>query len=95
MSVYFVVNCSVTDKALLDGYRQAASSSGGLVPRKILAVDDECETVEGTPAGSRTVLLEFETKEDFRTWYHSPEYQSAVGKRFAATDGFAVLANGL
>ena len=95
MSVYFVVNCSVNDKALLDEYMQAASSSVGLVPVKILAMDDGCETVEGTPAGSRTVLLEFDTKEDFRTWYDSPEYQSAVGKRLAATDGFAVLADGL
>ena len=58
-------------------------------------MDNDAETIEGTPAGSRVVLLEFASKDDFRTWYHSPEYQGVVGKRFAATDGFGVLVNGV
>jgi uncharacterized protein (DUF1330 family) len=95
MSVYFVVNCSIKDMALLEEYMAGAGSSIGLVPVKVLAVDNESETVEGTPAGSRTVLLEFENKDDFRTWYDSKEYQAAIGKRHAATDGFAVLAQGI
>lgn len=94
MSYYFVVNCSITDPAMLGEYLQAAGASAGLVPMKILAMDDHCATVEGTPAGSRTVLLEFESEADFRTWYDSPEYQAAIGKRLAATDGFAVGVNG-
>jgi uncharacterized protein (DUF1330 family) len=80
---------------MLGEYMQAAGSSVGLVPLKVLAMDDACTTIEGTPAGSRTVLLEFEDEADFRTWYDSPEYQAAVGKRLAATEGFAVLAKGL
>ena len=94
MPVYFVVNAAIKDMALLNDYVQAAGASAGVVPIKVLAMDNECEVVEGTPAGSRTVILEFESKDDFRTWYGSPEYQAVVGKRFAATDGFAVLAEG-
>jgi uncharacterized protein (DUF1330 family) len=40
------------------------------------------------------VILEFENKEGCRTWYESPAYQAIVGKRHAATEGFAVLVEG-
>ncbi len=94
MSAYFIVNCTIKNLDLLNEYIAGAGASLGVVPIKLLAMDNESETVEGTPAGSRTVLLEFETREAFRTWYDSPEYQAVVGKRLEATDGFAVLVNG-
>ena len=94
MSAYFVVNCSIKDMDLLNEYIQGARSGGAPVPLKLLAMDNECETVEGTPAGPRTVIVEFESKDDFRTWYNSAEYQAVIGKRFAATEGFALLAEG-
>lgn len=94
MSAYFIVNCTIKNLDLLNEYIAGAGASLGVVPLKLLAMDNESETVEGTPAGHRTVLLEFETKEAFRTWYDSPEYQAVVGKRLEATDGFAVLVNG-
>lgn len=94
MSAYFIVNCTIKNLGLLNEYIAGAGASLGVVPVKLLAMDNESETVEGTPAGSRTVLLEFETKEDFRTWYNSPEYQAVVGQRLDATDGFAVVVNG-
>ena len=50
--------------------------------------------IEGEAAGCRTVILEFESEADFRTWYDSPEYQAIIGKRHAATTGFAILAQG-
>ena len=95
MAVYFVVNGTVTDPGMLTEYVTAAGASGGLVPMKVLTMDAECTTVEGEPAGSRTVILEFESEADFRTWYDSPAYQEALPKRLGATTGFAVLAKGL
>lgn len=95
MAVYFVVNSSINDPALLDEYVQGAVATLGVVPLKLLALDAESKTIEGTPAGSRTVLLEFESEADFHTWYNSPEYQAVVGKRLAATEGFGVLVNGV
>jgi uncharacterized protein (DUF1330 family) len=95
MSAYFIVNCTIKDMDKLNEYLGGAMGTVGLVPVKVLVMDNECETVEGTPAGERTVVLEFESREDFRTWYDSPEYQAVVGKRFEATEGFGLLANGL
>jgi uncharacterized protein (DUF1330 family) len=94
MAAYLVVNCSITDRALLDEYVGGAGATLGVVPVKVLAMDDESETVEGEPAGSRTVILEFEDKAGFRTWYDSPAYQAIIGKRHAATEGFGVLVQG-
>ena len=90
-----MVNCSIDDQAMLEEYIAAAGASLAVVPLKLLAMDNDSETVEGTPPGSRTVLLEFASKDDFRTWYNSPEYQAAIGKRFAATTGFGVVFSGI
>ena len=95
MSVYFVVNSTIDDPALLDDYVQSAGATIGLVPIKVLAADVETKPVEGEAAGCRTVILEFDSEDDFRRWYDSPEYQAIIGKRHAATTGFGILAKGL
>jgi uncharacterized protein (DUF1330 family) len=91
MSVYMVVNSSIDNPELLDEYVRSAGASPATVPLKLIAIDAESKTIEGEPPGPRTVILEFESEEDFHTWYDSPEYQAIVGKRHAATTGFAVL----
>ena len=94
MGVYFVVNSSIDDPDLLDEYVRGASATLGLVPIKVLVLDTDSKPVEGTPPGPRTVILEFESEDDFHVWYDSPEYQAIVGKRHAATTGFGVLVQG-
>jgi uncharacterized protein (DUF1330 family) len=94
MPAYFVVNSTITDAAKLEAYVQAAVATLGIVPVKLLALDAESETIEGTPAGSRTVILEFGSKDDFHTWYKSAEYQAIIDQRLTSTGGFAVLVNG-
>ena len=95
MSTYLVVNSTIDDPELLDEYVQAAGATLGIVPLKLLALDVESKPVEGAAPGPRTVILEFESEEDFHTWYDSPEYQAIIGKRHAATTGFAIRAQGV
>ena len=95
MSVLFIANSTIDDPGLLDEYMQAAGATLGIVPLQVLAIDTEGTTVEGEPAGPRTVVLKFESEEDFRTWYDSSEYQAILGKRLAATTGFAILVKAL
>ena len=95
MSTYLVVNSTIDDPELLTEYVQAAGPTLGIVPVKVLAVDTESKTIEGEPAGPRTVILEFENEEDFHTWYESPAYQAIIGMRQASTTGFGVLVKGL
>ncbi len=95
MSVYLVVNSTIDNPELLDEYVQAAGATLGIVPLKLLALDTASKTIEGEPPGPRTVILGFESEEDFHTWYDSPQYQAIVGKRLAATTGFSVLVTGV
>jgi uncharacterized protein (DUF1330 family) len=95
MSVYFIANSTIDDQALLDEYVQAAGATLGLVELTLLAADLETDHVEGKAAGNRTVILEFGSEADFRTWYDSPEYQAIVDKRLSATTGFGILVHGV
>ena len=95
MSTYLVVNSTIDDPDMLAKYLEAAGATLGIVPLKLLAIDTESKPVEGTAPGPRTVILEFDSEKDFHTWYDSPEYQAIIGKRHAATTGFAVLVNGV
>jgi uncharacterized protein (DUF1330 family) len=95
MPAYFIAQYVVNDAKLYREYQKAAAptiqASGG----KLVAFDVAAETIEGTPPGPQTVILEFETPEAARAWYRSPAYQAIVGKRLAATRGFAVLSRSM
>jgi uncharacterized protein (DUF1330 family) len=41
------------------------------------------------------VILKFESTEAAKAWYGSPAYQAVVGKRLAATNGFAVISQSM
>ena len=45
--------------------------------------------------GPQTVIIKFESAEKAKAWYNSKEYQAVVGKRLAATSGFAVLSEAM
>jgi len=96
MSVYFVVNDSVKDMALLGEYYAGAGPTMATSTGKALVVEHAAETIEGNPRGSRVIVIEFPDREAAMAWYNSPEYQAVIGKRHAATeDGFMLLVNGL
>ena len=52
------------------------------------------ETLEGQWHGTQTVLLEFESVEAAKQWYHSDEYQAAAKLRQAAADCNGVIISG-
>jgi uncharacterized protein (DUF1330 family) len=95
MAAYFIAQYVVKDPKLYREYQSAAGptiqASGG----EVVAFDVAAETVEGTPPGPHTVIVKFESTEAAKAWYESPGYQAAVGKRLAATDGFAVISQSM
>lgn len=93
MSVYFIVNSTITDRAALDEYSAAAGATLGGIDMTLRVVTNEAETIEGQPAGARVVIIEFPDRDAFHAWYDSPAYQAIIGMRFASTNGFAVLAD--
>jgi len=95
MAAYFIAQYVVNDPKLYREYQVAAGptifASGG----EIVVFDIAAETIEGAPPGPQTVILKFESTAAAKAWYQSAEYQAVVGKRLAATTGFAVISQSM
>ena len=95
MAAYFIAQYVVNDPKLYREYQAGAAptiqASGG----EVVVFDVAGETIEGTPPGPQTVILKFESTEAAKAWYQSPGYQAVVGKRLAATKGFAIIAQSM
>jgi uncharacterized protein (DUF1330 family) len=91
MAAYFIAQYVVQDGELYREYQGGAGATIAAHGGELVAFDVAAETIEGTPPGPQTVIIKFESTEAAKGWYNSEEYQAVVGKRLAATDGFAVI----
>lgn len=92
---YMVVHLEVTDPQKFEEYRTQVPATIEQYGGKYLIRGGEMETLEGDPLPGRTVVLEFPSVEQARTWYNSPEYQAIVGLRLGASNGHAQIVEGL
>ena len=95
MSAYFVfVRDTMKDPAGYAAYGQKAGATfAGHEPR-LLALNGVVTAVEGaSPDG--VVIIEFPSVQAAKDWYHSPAYQAVVGERLAATEGRAMIVEGV
>lgn len=95
MAAYFIAQYVVNDPKLYREYQAAAAPTIHACGGEVVAFDVAAQTVEGTPPGPHTVIVKFESAEAAKAWYQSPAYQAAVGKRLAATNGFAVISQSM
>lgn len=91
MAAYFIAQYVVNNPAGYREYQQGAGPTIAKYGAELVAFDVAAETIEGTSPGPQTVILKFESVEKAKAWYNSPDYQAVVGKRLAATKGFAVI----
>jgi uncharacterized protein (DUF1330 family) len=95
MAAYFIAQYVVTNPQLYREYQGAAAKTIAASGGEVVAFDVAAETIEGEPPGPQTVIVKFESSDAAKAWYHSAEYQKALPKRLAATDGFAVLSQSM
>ena len=95
MAAYFIAQYVVKDPKLYREYQVAAASTIQECGGEVVAFDVAAEMIEGTPPGPHTVILKFASTEAVKAWYQSPKYQAVVGKRLAATHGFAVISQSM
>lgn len=93
MAAYIIASYRVTNPEPFQAYPPAATPTLITHGAEILAVDLGTEVIEGEPCPV-TVILRFESKEAARTWYNSPEYQSALPLRRDNSEGTLVLVQG-
>lgn len=95
MPVYVVAQGRVEKPELLAEYVARALPSIRAGGGRVVAFDETPEVVEGTIEHPRTVIVEFPTREAFRAWYDSPEYQAILPLRFESAPGTLIVARGL
>jgi uncharacterized protein (DUF1330 family) len=62
---------------------------------KLVGVDENVKILEGSWPFTRTVLIEFPSKELARAWYESDDYQAVVGLRHGPATSNLVMVSGL
>jgi len=95
MPYYFIANIKIHDES---GYIKYIEKSGEIFSKyngEYLAVDNNPDILEGNWQYTRTVIIKFETKEDFKNWYNSPEYKDILKYRLSSAHCDTILVKGL
>lgn len=91
---YVIITEDIHDPELMREYEKASTAALFAYDGHVLAVDHDVTTLEGTWAGTRTVMVEFESVEKARAWYESSEYAPALPIRQRAARCNAVIVAG-
>lgn len=95
MSVFAVAQLRIDNRELLDQYVEKVIPSLKIGGGRIIAFDETPDVIEGTIEYPRTVIIQFESKEAFRTWYDSAEYQAIIPMRLDAAPGTVIVVEGV
>lgn len=90
---YWIANVTVTDPDAYQGYQALAPAAFARFGARFLA-RGEAETLEGRD-WQRRVIIEFDSMDQARACYASPEYQAARQKRAGACEADIALIEGL
>lgn len=90
---YIIVRVDVTDPEAYAKYAAATGDAAKKYGAKPLARGGRYEALEGQ-ARARNVIMEFESFEQAKAYYNSPEYQAARQHRIGAAEGEFVLVEG-
>jgi uncharacterized protein (DUF1330 family) len=95
VKAFVIVQIAINDR---DGYHQYEIAGHQEIfdsfSGKLVGLDENVETVEGSWPCTRTVLIEFPTMELARGWYESDEYQAVVGLRHDSATSNLVIISG-
>ena len=94
MAYYFTAQIKINDENEYQKYIDRVDEIFSKFNGKYLAVDDSPKIIEGSWNYTRSVLIEFQTKNDFEKWYYSEEYQKILKHRLNAAECDSILIKG-
>ena len=94
MAAYIIADIDVTDPAGFEEYRQQVSPMIAKWGGKYLVRGGSMEKVEGDWAPKRLVVLEFESLERAKEFYHSEEYRPVMEIRHKTAVSNLVIVEG-
>lgn len=96
---YVVAEIQVTNPTAYEGYRALSTAAAAQYGGQFIARGGAREQLEGEDethnGGWRSVIIEFPSMEQARTWYNSPEYGKARAVRQANSIGRIFLVEGV
>ncbi|MBI3978935.1 MAG: DUF1330 domain-containing protein [Chloroflexi bacterium] len=91
MPAYVIVESKVTDPERYSGYGPLARPSIEQYGGKFIVRGGNPEALEGQWKPSRLVVIAFDSVEQAKRWYDSPEYRAARRQREGATEFFNMV----
>jgi uncharacterized protein (DUF1330 family) len=95
MKYYFVAQIKIHNQKEYQKYLDTIDEVFSQHKGKYLAVDSTPTIIEGKWDYSKSVIIEFSSKEEFEEWYYSNEYQAILKFRLNASTCDTILIEGL
>jgi len=95
MTVYIIAKFTIHDRSEYDLYESGFAEVFAKFDGKMLSVDEEPLVLSGDWQATRSVIIEFPSKESALTWMTSDEYQAIATHRNAGSTVTSILVKGL
>lgn len=95
MAAYIITNTEVFDNDAYGEYGKLAPDAIRKYGGEFLTRGGAAEVLEGSWTAHRIVVVRFDSVEQAKTMYNSPEYQAAKAKREGAADFNMMVVEGL
>ena len=95
MPAYLIVQLTIHDPDTYDRYRVETPALIERFGGRFVVRGGDPEVLEGGARPGRVVVVEFPSRERAKRFYESPEYQAILPLRAAASEGTAVLVDGV
>ena len=83
----------IKDDAAFGSYQKVAEPTIAQYGGKMVWFSHDVKAADGYWAPMAMVLFEFESGEQARKWYNSPEYQAVIGQRLSSAESNTVFIN--
>jgi uncharacterized protein (DUF1330 family) len=91
---YLYAEFAVHDPAEFEKYRERVSAVSASFGGRYVVRRTEPVVLDGEWSAKRLVIIEFDSPEQVRAFYDSPEYQAILPHRLRSTSGHVLLLTG-
>ncbi len=95
MSAFLIARVNVTNPEQYENYKKLSVEAVNKYQGRFLARGGTTLTLEGTNETDRVVILEFDSLDNAKTFYESPDYQKAKAAREGAATGQFIVVDGV
>ena len=95
MAAYLVVNVNVEDPVRYQQYKISVEASLAAYGGRYLVRGGRVDALEGTWVPGRLVIVEFDSREQAKAWWSSPEYAEPKALRQATARTDMVVVEGM